>query len=137
MQRVHYLLQDWADVPAGVDWLNPAEQQHLETLRFEKRRKDWLLGRFTAKQALLSLGAAGPGESQRLAVLAADDGSPFVTVDGEALDVSLSLSHSNARALCVVASGFAVGCDIERIEAMRSDKRSTPRISSSICSGIM
>ena len=112
-----YRLCDWEDVPADRGWLNTAERQYLDTLRFDKRRRDWLLGRWTVKQAHASLGTIGPGDFARLAVLPDDDGAPVVMLDGAPLDVSLSLSHSNGRGLCVVSvERVALGCDIERIE---------------------
>ena len=40
-----------ADVPAGDAWLSAAERHVQSGLRIEKRRADWRLGRWTAKQA--------------------------------------------------------------------------------------
>ena len=53
MTRVCYAIEDWHRLPAGHDWLTAAERARLEEFRFEKRRRDWLLGRWAAKVALL------------------------------------------------------------------------------------
>jgi 4'-phosphopantetheinyl transferase len=105
-----------AEVPAGEDWLSPGERDRLRRFRFEKRRGDWLLGRFTAKQALLAAGEAGPLAA--LEIRAAPDGAPEAFRDGQALPRGLSLSHSRGRAVCLLGpSGAALGCDIETVES--------------------
>ena len=89
------------DVPAGDGWLGPRERALLAALpAVAKRRGEWRLGRWTAKQLL------GPG----VEILVAADGAP-VAASGAAL----SLSHRHGRALAVVAPhGVALGCDLER-----------------------
>ncbi|GAB4209932.1 MAG: hypothetical protein OHK0022_41920 [Roseiflexaceae bacterium] len=103
--------------PAGL--LAPAEQERLVALRFDKRRRDWLLGRWTAKQLLRRslvehTGAAPPLAS--LVILPAPDGAPLVQVAGQA--PALSISHSHGRALCALSwqAGLRLGADIEAIE---------------------
>ena len=113
-----WLSQRLVDVPSGEDWLGAHERAVLETLRVERRRADWRLGRWTAK---LALGAwlALPGS--RVEVLAAPDGVPEAWLDGQRLDVSISLTHRGGRSLAVIADAPAVaGCDLELIEP-RSD----------------
>ena len=36
----------------GLDFLSPLELERLAGLRFERRRAEWLLGRWTAKQLI-------------------------------------------------------------------------------------
>jgi hypothetical protein len=50
--EVHWLEQTKADVPPQNDWLSPAETALLNAMRFAKRRTDWRLGRWTAKNAV-------------------------------------------------------------------------------------
>lgn len=45
-----------------ADWLHPREQARLDTLKTEKRRQDWLLGRWTAKQLIGEVVAQKTGE---------------------------------------------------------------------------
>ncbi len=132
-----YLLQTFAahpalatgQAPAGL--LHPLEEAHLAGLRLVKRRREWLLGRWTAKH-LVRMHLAHRGE-QTLPDLAAivigtaANGAPYVALasssSGSAaalmpLPLSLSLSHSGDRAFCALVAepGVAVGADIERIE---------------------
>ena len=107
-----------AEVPRGLDWLGPAERQHLATLRWAKRRSDWLLGRWTAKQTVvrapeLRLDIQDLAE---LEVLPTPAGAPQTLLAGEPLPVAISLSHRAGAALCVVAKTGSLGCDLEWLE---------------------
>jgi 4'-phosphopantetheinyl transferase len=113
---IHWLTQTSRDPPVGEEWLTAGEQATLARLHVAKRRRDWLLGRWTAKRALVAyLGCDGLG---RLEVRAADSGAPEVFLDGRAAPLTLSLSHAAGCGLCAVTTrGVALGCDLERIEA--------------------
>ncbi len=50
--EVYWLEQTAADVPSEKEWLSARELAQENSLRFPKRRADWLLGRWTAKRAL-------------------------------------------------------------------------------------
>jgi 4'-phosphopantetheinyl transferase len=113
---VGWLQRSLADVPADDAWLTPAERDVLGRLRFDKRRRDWRLGRFTAK-AVVGRRLGLPLD--RIEVLAGPDGAPVARVDGTPAPVAISLSHRADRALAVVARA-PVGCDLEAIEP-RSD----------------
>ena len=52
MTTVSWLLQTAADLPPHREWLSPAENERLAGLEVSKRRQEWLLGRWTAKQVL-------------------------------------------------------------------------------------
>ncbi|HXW58652.1 MAG TPA: 4'-phosphopantetheinyl transferase superfamily protein [Solirubrobacteraceae bacterium] len=101
-------------MPAGDDWLAGEERQTHETLRFEPRRRDWRLGRWTAKVAVGTwLGVA----AERVQILAAADGAPEAYLDGHATGLSVSLSHRAGRSLAAVAAApIVVGCDLELVE---------------------
>lgn len=119
----YWLEQTEADVPAVGHWLSDREKLHLSGLRFEKRQKDWILGRWTAKRALASfLNLPGDASSLRdIEICAALSGNPEVLLFNEKLGVSFSLSHSAGKALSVVAhSTTGIGCDLELVER-RSD----------------
>lgn len=110
------------DVPAGVEWLSPGEQEVLRGLRLPKRRGDWLLGRWTAKRVIREyLGESGvdgavPAERD-ISIVAASDGAPEVVLAGREMPVELSIAHSGGRALAVVGPRGAVfGADLETIE---------------------
>ena len=109
-----WLSRSLADIPTGEDWLTSTEHEVLAGLRSAKRRRDWRLGRFTAKAAVAARLDIAP---IRVEVLAEPGGGPIVTVDGAPAAVSLSISHRANRALVVVDDADRrVGCDLEVIE---------------------
>lgn len=117
MNRVYYTIQDRQQLPAGLDWLTSAERRRLEGFRFDKRRRDWLLGRWAAKLALLEISGLPRRDIRRFAIESAPNGAPLPRLDGSPYRVGLSLSHSHDRAFCAVSrEAPTLGCDIELIE---------------------
>lgn len=111
--------QTLGDLPGDLDWLHPGELAFLETLRFENRRKDWLLGRWTAKRALFSfLENEGLAlEMKDINILKTASGAPEAAFDIPVPPCSLSLSHRAGHAIAVAAAGdVQIGCDLELIE---------------------
>ena len=110
-----------AQVPAHDAWVGPREAQVLARIGVAKRRRDWRLGRFAAKEGLRRwlLAAAQPAcDPEEIEILAAADGAPEVFLFGEALPVSLSISHSEGTALVVLGGPqTALGCDVEQVSA--------------------
>ena len=115
---IGYLLRRLSDVPDGDDWLTPAERRWFTDRRSAKRVADWRLGRWTAKAAIGAfLERRGLPVPEAIEILAAADGAPEAHAEGRALEVTLSLSHSQGRGVAAVAAtGVALGCDIERVE---------------------
>jgi 4'-phosphopantetheinyl transferase len=115
--RVLYLIQTQSQIPENDDWLSREEKNISLGFRVPKRRNDWRLGRWTAKQAILACHNKAYPEISSLEIRAAQDGAPEPYYEGAPAPVSISLSHSKDRALCAVAlGGAAVGCDLEWIE---------------------
>ncbi len=118
------------DAPAGL--LASTECARLARLTIPKRRRDWLLGRWTAKHLLQSyLGQITHTQVplDALAIGNDPDGAPYATTLRSRLPVSLSISHSGGYSFCAVAPFFSdcalagaptekieIGADIERIE---------------------
>jgi len=121
--EVYWVEQTEADLPAGDEWLSQSEAARLGTLRFTKRRKDWRLGRWTAKMALARYFKL-PADPQILAnfeIRAASSGAPEVFFQNKPAEAAVSLSHRAGLAVCAVApSNGVLGCDLEIIEP-RSD----------------
>jgi 4'-phosphopantetheinyl transferase len=119
---VAWLAQRASDVPVGDDWLDSSERSVLAGLSVEKRRREWRLGRWTAKQAVRNV-HHGPFPSlARIRITAADDGAPEAFVDGEPLGLAISITHRAAWSVCAVATpSVKVGCDLEVVEP-RSDR---------------
>jgi 4'-phosphopantetheinyl transferase len=135
-------LADHPWLPLGMPkpgLLAPIEAERLAQLVVLKRRQDWLLGRWTAKQLLqrhLHITTGQVITLDRLVILAAADGAPdpFLAHTGDSLvplPLSLSISHSHGHGLAALlpqpvtgqGAGAPVGgrrpvlgCDLELIE---------------------
>lgn len=116
---VFWLEQTLADVPPGEDWLSVEEVASLRDLRVLKRRADWRLGRWTAKNAL-AICWGYPTEEKALRdieIRAATSGVPEVFFRNEPSTATISLSHRAGTGACSVAlSHVLLGCDLEWIE---------------------
>lgn len=116
MTNVFWMEQRSRDVPAGNDWLAPGELARLANLRFDKRRAEWRLGRWTAKRAL-SAYAGGLSEMAGIEIRASTGGVPIAFFAGRRASVSISLSHRAGIGLCAIAPiRTRLGCDVELIE---------------------
>lgn len=114
---LHWLSQNLSDVPQSDDWLSEAERSVLAGLHFTKKRDDWKLGRWTAKQAICACQMKDSAAFSNLEIRAAEDGAPTAFWDNEPAKVSISISHSHEKSFCVVGPpGCGTGCDLEWIE---------------------
>lgn len=119
------------NIPPGL--LHPAEQARLASLKTGKRRRDWLLGRWTAKhlvQAYIETATGAHMPLNALAVVNDPRGVPMIEYAAPQdsrlrLSLCLSISHCDGRAFCAVCPGEdaetqaalrGLGADIERIE---------------------
>src|SRR5579871_1951060 len=112
--NVHWMEQTQAGLPASDDWLNANEITRLQSMRIPKRRNDWRLGRWTAKQAVARyFDLAGEDHFLRqVEIRSAASGAPEVFINTQRARVSISLSHRNGTALCALAANSAaLGCD--------------------------
>ncbi len=103
-----------------MDFLSEGERRRLDGMRFDKRRREWLLGRQTVKSLLLrSLDDLRGVKPSDLSIENEPEGAPYVVYEGERLDISLSISHRDQLAFCAMmpGDGCSVGADIEKIEA--------------------
>ncbi len=109
--------------------LSEPELEQLARLTVPKRRRDWLLGRWTAKQVLRSFlqrvaGLTVPLDA--LVVKTEPGGAPVPHLEpgpqrrwrGGRLPLAVSISHSGDRALCAISPfpRVKVGADIEKLE---------------------
>jgi 4'-phosphopantetheinyl transferase len=103
-----------AELPAGNEWLAPAEQEVDGAFRRSWRRDDWRLGRFVLKGLIASCLRVTP---LQVMILAAADGAPEAYLDGHPIGWPVSLSHRDGTAVALVAPGAtAAGIDIEVVE---------------------
>jgi 4'-phosphopantetheinyl transferase len=105
---------------AQLDFLSASERKTFDRLRFPKRRQEWLLGRWTAKQLLQrSLNAYRGVPLAGISVNNDPDGAPYLSVEGEGrLPASLSISHRAGRAVCALSPAMSpsIGVDVEHVE---------------------
>lgn len=115
-----YLLEQPENaVRRGDAWLSRVEIAFMNALRFAKRRADWRLGRWTAKQAValyLNLPESLPSLA-KIEILSNPSGAPEAFLSGTRLPVTISISHRAGTAICAVAPPeVRLGCDLELIE---------------------
>jgi 4'-phosphopantetheinyl transferase len=112
------------DVPPTHAWLSPHETSHLDSIRFTKRRNEYLTRRWTAKRAIATVLELdqSPASFTRIEVRHRESGAPYVQVDGRMAAVDVSMSDRAGWAVCLVgapgstASG-TLGIDLEVVES--------------------
>src|SRR5271165_7635467 len=101
--KVYWLQQCASDVPSDNDWLSASENERLSGIRFPKRRADWRLGRWTAKNAVAAClnWPSHPTATMlaRVAIVPAESGAPQVFLAGEPAAISISISHRDGIAV--------------------------------------
>lgn len=107
----------------SADWLTSEETSYWHSLKTDKRRADWLLGRRAAKQLVTRLVRVGNERDfapNEISILPHADGWPVVTFPHhhDPPVITLSISHSHNRAFCAATLGAnqVLGADIEYIE---------------------
>jgi 4'-phosphopantetheinyl transferase len=114
-----WLARGEPDLPGDGSWLCDAEVAYVDAQRFSKRRTEFLVARWTAKQAIRALFAIPDtaADLQRIAVRHAATGAPRVYLDEHPIDCRISLTDRAGWAVCLI--GFesgAIGCDLELVE---------------------
>jgi len=97
--------------------LSPHELACLKKMRFEKRRNEYLFGRYTAKRMLTSNGLNWSGEDfWSLEILNEPDGAPYLEQPNKG--GSLSITHRGNFAASALFAGEdrQIGIDLEIIE---------------------
>lgn len=123
------------DLPPAASFLSAAESAYWQTLRAEKRKGDWLGGRFALKVLLArqdgllpacslpaqpeekpELSAAALAVLQHIEVHTLPSGAPQVYIGGRADRRAVSITHSHGWAAAAVsAEGSYLGIDLEKI----------------------
>ena len=117
--RVSWLACGVAEVPDGDEWLTPPEAERLNRMRYEKRRSEARLGRWTAKQTLArEMGfSSNPADLHRIVIRNAPDGAPYALVDGRSAPFTIAMTDRADWAVCaVIGSEDRIGCDLELVE---------------------
>lgn len=107
-----------ADVASDDGWLTDAERGVWTKLRTPKRRADWRLGRWVAKEAVArALGAPWLARGS-IEIFATPGGGPAARIHrpGPWPRIALSLSHSGGSGFAAALPGPALlGCDVEQV----------------------
>jgi len=113
---LRWLARGEQHLPEGLDWLGPREAARAATMTYAKRRSEFLVARWTAKQALTQ--AMGePVAPHRLEIGHAPDGAPVPHLDGVPMERRLSMTDRAGWAVCLLShSAMEVGCDLELVE---------------------
>ncbi len=97
--------------------LHPEEQKYYETLKFEKKKKSYLLGRYVAKHAMAFF-----VREKNLAKILIRQGifnQPIITY-GDKQNSQVSITHcGNIGAALVFAEAHPMGIDIEKVDMNR------------------
>jgi len=116
---VYWLEQTTADLPSDNAWLNAGEANRLRLMRFPKRRADWILGRWTAKNAAAIFLDIPPEPRllREIEIRPARSGAPEVFVGDDLALIQISISHRDGVAACAFTRSSALlGCDLELVE---------------------
>ena len=100
--NIFWLQQAERDVPVEDQWLTPGELHRLRGMRFPQRRRDWRLGRWTAKCAVASYleWRSRHDIFTDIEVRTAPSGAPEVLIQG------------NARSRRYLSQSPGWGCDL-------------------------
>ena len=116
---LRWLARGAHELPDDTTWLTPREAARATSMRFTKRRSEYLLRRWVGKQAV----AAATGAPTDVRVLARIEvanhvtGAPYVLVDGQPVGLDVSLTDRAGWAVCVVGPDLTrIGCDLEIVE---------------------
>ena len=106
---------DLTNLPPADSILSPQEQTYYQTLRFPKRRTEWLGGRFALKQAVGRV--LSVTDLAQIEVLPQASGKPELRVGEKAVLLAHSITHSNGFAVAAVSADEKyLGIDLEKIE---------------------
>jgi 4'-phosphopantetheinyl transferase len=114
-----WLARGEPDLPGDASWLCDAELAYVDAQRFSKRRTEFLVARWTAKQAIRTLLSMTDtaASMQRIAVRPAATGAPRAFLDGQPIDCRISLTDRAGWAVCLVGfESVPIGCDLELVE---------------------
>ncbi|MFG2006791.1 4'-phosphopantetheinyl transferase family protein [Spirillospora sp. NPDC048911] len=115
--QLSWLARGRVHLPSGEGWLSEGELRRARGMRFTKRRDEFLIARWTAKQAIGRICSSGT-EPARIEIRHHRSGAPEAYGNGCPLDVSISLTDRADWAVCLLGPPHVrIGCDLELVEA--------------------
>lgn len=128
LEGMRWLARGEIELPDHDGWLSAREREQVTTIRFTKRRQEYLTRRWTAKHAVTAtlVDPTDPteptGALERLAAIEIRNhpsGAPWVAVHGEPVELEISLTDRAGWAVCLVGTpgdGERLGIDLELVE---------------------
>lgn len=120
---MHWLAHGECELPSNDGWLSERESAQVATIRFTKRRSEYLTRRWTAKHAVATVLGLDhtPDSLATVEIRNRESGAPYVEVDREPAAIDLSLSDRAGWAVCLVgppgsAAAGTLGIDLEVVE---------------------
>lgn len=122
-EEMWWLAHGEDEVPSSLEWLSLHERDHLASIRYTKRRDEYVTRRWTAKQAIATVLDLDRSlrSLTRIEIRHRESGAPYVQLDGAVADIDVSMSDRAGWAVCLVgppgsvASG-TLGIDLELVE---------------------
>lgn len=109
----------WEHYQEIIKYLHPEERQYYDSLKFEKRMRSFLIGRYAAKRAVAAL--TGETDLAKILVQAGVFTQPIVTLaDHQNIQVSISHCDHLGTALAF-PEAHPLGIDLERIHLDKND----------------
>ncbi|KGX90568.1 4'-phosphopantetheinyl transferase [Pontibacillus halophilus JSM 076056 = DSM 19796] len=85
--------------------LTERERERYQAFQSDKRKLEYLSGRFAAKEAFVKAAGTGIGKAysfQDIEVLTGEEGAPYMSVRGVEHQIWVSIAHSEGHALAQV-----------------------------------
>jgi phosphopantetheinyl transferase (holo-ACP synthase) len=103
----------WEHYQGIIAYLHPEEQKYYNSLKFEKRMRSFLIGRYAAKRAVAAL--TGETDLAKIMVQAGVFTQPIVTLPGHP-NIQVSISHcDHIGGALAYPEAHPLGIDIEKI----------------------
>jgi len=104
---------DISNIENKTFFLSKAEQSIYDAFHFDLRRNSFLAGRWVAK-GMIQNALFREKSLREISILNENSGKPYAVIDGERLDVELSISHAGRWAAALLSvDRLQVGVDIE------------------------
>ena len=119
MNKISWMMLAETTIPQDLGWLSPEELDRFQTFRFQKRRQDWLAGRWVAKNLLRTLNSDSATFNYcEMTIGNLPEGAPYPLLRGEKLKGCLSISHRGGRSVAAFTDNpdVSIGIDLELVE---------------------
>lgn len=109
----------WEHYQGIITNLHPEERKYYDSLKFEKRIRSFLIGRYAAKKAVAAL--TGEASLAKILIQAGVFTQPIVTLPGHP-NIQVSISHCDHLGTALAfPEAHPLGIDIEKIHLDKND----------------